>query len=161
MGAKICLLVLLGEVENLFVGDNLGCASGCFLPGEGRAFAWRLWDIAVSRWCWSGGAEDPGAGISGGDKKSLKVPNTALDAAERDRLMLAPALVIPGGFEYPALRAAGCSAEGGHRFQTQKCSVFCFLYVSFSSKSSCLAEQQQRLCMLFPSRDTLAGKVRQ
>lgn len=61
------------------------------------------------------------------DKKSSKGPDTVLGAAERDVLMPTPAFPIPGGFEYPTLRAVGCSAEGGHRFQTQRSWVVCFI----------------------------------
>lgn len=85
---------------------------------------------------------------SGGDRKSFKVPSTVLGVAERDILMPAPASVITDGFGFPALQDAQWKVG---IVSKRKKIVFCFL--CFSSKSSCLAEQQQRLGKLLGQRE--------
>lgn len=127
-GAKICLLVLLGEVENLFVGNTRPVPRGVFCWGKE---GFRLEAVGC---CCGAGLGMLGT-LAGGVRmgtKSLLSHATLLGAAERDMLMPVPALAIPGGFACPALRALGCSAEGGHHFQTQKSRVFCFLLLFLS-----------------------------
>lgn len=137
-GAKICILVSLGEVKNQFVGGTWAEPWGVFHEGKEGIFL----EAAVSWWCW-GHCE----GFRWG-QKVFKVPNTLLAVAERDMLMPALALVISDGFGFPALQDA--QRRVGIISKLKKV-VFCFLH--FSSKSSCLAEQQQRLGKLLGQQE--------
>lgn len=83
-GAKICLLVSLGEIENQFVVGAWAEPWGVFRQGEEGICL----EAAVSWWCWG---------------HCFKVPNTVLGVAEKDMLMPAPPLVLSGGFGFPTL----------------------------------------------------------
>lgn len=66
-GSHICLLVLIGEVENGLVLIP-GLCPRVFSIRERKGFAWRLWDVATSLWCWSEGSRDPGQEFKVGTK---------------------------------------------------------------------------------------------
>lgn len=71
-----------------------------------------------------------------------------LGVAERNMLMPAPALAISDGFGFPSLQGAQRRVGIISKFRKV---VVCFLY--FSSKSGCLAEQQQRLGKLLGQQE--------